>query len=68
MKKKFTTTLDEELLKNLKVEAAREGVNINTILTILIRMYLQSEKETSFYIFDEKIVKEIKKQKEDKYK
>lgn len=40
MKKKFTTTIDEKLLKNLKKKAIEEGKNVNTILEELIKKYL----------------------------
>lgn len=38
---KFTTNLDKELLQALKVQAAKEGRNVNTILNELISVYLQ---------------------------
>jgi len=41
MKRKFTTTIDEELLKNLKIRANIEARSVNSILEDLIKVYLQ---------------------------
>lgn len=40
MKKKFTTTLDEELIKKIKMVAIEEGITVNEILEKLIIDYL----------------------------
>ena len=45
MKKKkkvrFTTTIDEELLKKIKVKSIEEGKNVNEIIEELLREYLK---------------------------
>ena len=45
MKKiKFTTTLSEDLLKEIKIQAIKENKSVSDILEILITKYLK-EKE-----------------------
>ena len=41
MRSKFTTTLDSELLKELKIQAIREGADVSKILEKLITKYLK---------------------------
>jgi len=40
-KVKFTTTVDEELLKKIKVRAIEEGKNVNEIIEKLLQEYLK---------------------------
>lgn len=40
-KVKFTTNIDEELLKKIKVLAIEEGKNVNEIIEKLLREYLK---------------------------
>ena len=40
-KVRFTTTIDEELLKKIKVKAIEEGKNVNEIIEELLREYLK---------------------------
>lgn len=41
---KFTTNLDEDLLKEIKIAAIKDGVDVNDILEGLIIEYLKKEK------------------------
>lgn len=40
-KARFTTTIDEGLLKKIKVKAIEEGKNVNEIIEELLRKYLK---------------------------
>lgn len=40
-KVKFTTNIDEELLKKIKVLAIEEGKNVNEIIEKLLREYMK---------------------------
>jgi len=40
-KVKFTTNIDEELLKKIKVRAIKEGKNVNEIIEELFEEYLK---------------------------
>ena len=43
-KVKFTTNLDEELLKKIKVRAIEEGKNVNEIIEELLEEYLERQE------------------------
>ena len=45
MRTKFTTTLDDDLIKELKIRAIQEGTDVSKILEVLIREYLDKKKE-----------------------
>ncbi len=40
-KVRFTTTIDEELLKKIKIKAIKEGRNVNEIMEELFEEYLK---------------------------
>ena len=42
-KVKFTTNIDEELLKKIKIKAIKEGKNVNEIIEKLLQEYLKGE-------------------------
>lgn len=44
-RKKFTTTLDEDLIKKIKIKAVEEGTDVSKLLETLIIKYLSEEKE-----------------------
>lgn len=39
---KFTTTIDEQLLKEIKIKAVKEDKNVNAIIEELIIKYLKN--------------------------
>lgn len=39
----FKTTIEEKLIKNLKIKALQQGVNVNDILEQLIDKYLKGD-------------------------
>lgn len=47
VRKKFTTSLDEQIIQKLKIQAVKESTNVSKILEKLIRNYL-SDKEGDF--------------------
>lgn len=40
-KVRFTTNIDEELLKKIKIKSIEEGKNVNEIIEELLRKYLK---------------------------
>lgn len=40
MKKKFTTTLDEELIKKAKIKAIEENISVAELIEKLLKDYL----------------------------
>jgi len=42
-RKKFTTTLDEQLIQQLKIQAVKEGTDVSKILEKLIIEYLKKQ-------------------------
>jgi hypothetical protein len=55
MKKKFTTTLDAKLVKELKIKAAQKDTTGAAIITHLLQFYFNDEFEE----FNEKIEHKI---------
>lgn len=43
MRKKFTTTLDEQLITKIKIKAIEENTDVSKLLEKLILKYLKSE-------------------------
>ncbi|MGJ0847417.1 hypothetical protein ACR77J_12070 [Tissierella praeacuta] len=39
----FKTTLEKELIDKLKIDAIKQGLNVNDILEVLIKKYLDGE-------------------------
>lgn len=46
-REKFTTNLDSELIKLLKIHAIVNGKNANEIIEIALSLYLKNNKEES---------------------
>lgn len=44
MKKKFTTTIDDELIKKAKIKVIEEGISVAELLEKLLKEYLESAK------------------------
>ena len=44
MRKKFTTTLDEEIIKKIKIQAVKENTDVSKLLEKLIENYLKESK------------------------
>jgi len=44
MKKKFTTTLDDEVIKRAKIKAIEENISVAELIEKLINKYLESAK------------------------
>ena len=45
MRVKFTTTLDENVVKELKIQAIRENTDASKIIESLVRGYLEQKKK-----------------------
>ena len=45
IRKKFTTTIDEDVIKELKLQAIREQTDANKIIERLIQDYLKKQLE-----------------------
>lgn len=43
MKKKFTTTIEEDLIKMAKIKAIEEGISVAELLEKLLNEYLKNE-------------------------
>ena len=44
MKKKFTTTLDDELIKKAKIKAIEENISVAELIENLLKKYLEPTK------------------------
>lgn len=44
MKRKFTTTIDDELIKKAKIKAIEEGISVAELIERLLSNYLESTK------------------------
>lgn len=42
MKKKFTTTLDDEIIKQAKIKAIEEGISVAELIEKLLKEYLKN--------------------------
>lgn len=45
MKVKFTTNINEKILKEIKMEAIKENRNVNEIIEELLKKYLEGKHE-----------------------
>lgn len=45
MRVKFTTTLDEEIVQELKIRAIKEKTDVSKIIEKLVQKYLEENKE-----------------------
>lgn len=45
MKKKFTTTINDELLKKAKIKAIEEGISVANLIEKLLNEYLTSNNK-----------------------
>jgi predicted HicB family RNase H-like nuclease len=43
MKKKFTTTLDDELIKRIKIKSIEEGKSVAELIEELLKQYLEKD-------------------------
>lgn len=39
MRKKFTTTIDDEILKQIKIQAIKEGLNVSELIEKMFQQY-----------------------------
>lgn len=46
-RKKFTTTLDEKLLQELKLQAVKEGTDVSKLIEKMAMEYLKMKKESA---------------------
>lgn len=44
MKKKFTTTIDDELIKQAKIKAIEENISVAELIEKLLKEYLKPTK------------------------
>lgn len=44
IRKKFTTTLDDELIKKLKMQAVKEGTDASKIIEKLVTNYIKTKE------------------------
>ena len=44
MRRKFTTTLDEELIKKIKIQAIEENTDVSKLLEKMIKDYLTKKE------------------------
>ena len=44
LRKKFTTTLDEEIIKKVKIQAIKENTDVSKLLEKLIENYLKENE------------------------
>ena len=47
MKKKFTTTIDEAILKQLKIQAIKEGMSIAELIEKMFALYSKTFADSS---------------------
>lgn len=60
IRKKFTTTLDEEVIKQLKLQAIQEQTDANKIIERLIKDYLKKTTRTERALLDKTSIQDTR--------
>lgn len=47
MRKKFTTTIDEEILKQIKIQAIQENISVSELIEKMFQQYIQNLADSS---------------------
>ncbi len=47
MRKKFTTTIDEETLKEIKIQAIKESLDVSILIEKMFKKYMTSLADSS---------------------
>ncbi|MCC4346949.1 DUF6364 family protein [Limosilactobacillus reuteri] len=42
MKKKFTTTLDESIIKAMKIQAIEESISVSALIEKMFKLYIKN--------------------------
>lgn len=47
MRKKFTTTIDENILKEIKIQAIKEGIDVSKLIEKIFEEYTKNISDSS---------------------
>ena len=50
MKRKFTTSIDDSILEQVKIEAIKRKTTVSNILTALLKKFLSHDTDTTFIV------------------